>query len=228
MFVHLIFGGGQELGPREGDQTYDNLDSRAALLQASGPIFAEKGLEGATVKEIAEAASVNVALISYHFGGKEGLFRAVIDSMGRERLDAAERALQPAKSLEEFRLRLRMFMEEFMLAHLRNPHQMKIIHRDFDGGHPIAVDAFRGVILQMFMRVKSFLEAGKNSGFLRHDLDADSCAAMMFGGMTNCVRMNRVRKEVIGVSLDDPDYLAKFVDQLVKNFCEGAFVRGEQ
>ncbi|RNC68486.1 MAG: TetR/AcrR family transcriptional regulator [Desulfuromonadales bacterium] len=54
------------------------LDPRSHLITAATPLFAAKGLSGVNVREIARAAGVNPALISYHFGGKEGLYAAVI------------------------------------------------------------------------------------------------------------------------------------------------------
>ncbi len=53
-------------------------DSRTALLSAARYVFAEKGYEGTTVKELADRAGVNVSLVSYHFGGKEGLYKECI------------------------------------------------------------------------------------------------------------------------------------------------------
>jgi AcrR family transcriptional regulator len=49
-------------------------DPRDRILNAAGPIFAEKGYESATVREICHAADVNLAAVNYYFGGKERLY----------------------------------------------------------------------------------------------------------------------------------------------------------
>jgi AcrR family transcriptional regulator len=49
------------------------------LIEVSRAIFAEKGVEGATVEEIAAAAKVSKPVIYEHFGGKEGLYAVVVD-----------------------------------------------------------------------------------------------------------------------------------------------------
>ena len=47
-------------------------------------IFAAKGYEAATLKEIADEARVDPSLISYQFGSKLNLWKAVIEDLGRE------------------------------------------------------------------------------------------------------------------------------------------------
>jgi AcrR family transcriptional regulator len=63
-------------------------DTRQRLIEAALKIFGESGFEGATTRMLADAAGANLAAIPYHFGSKEGLYRAVAEfiaeSCGRE------------------------------------------------------------------------------------------------------------------------------------------------
>lgn len=52
----------------------DPPDARQRLVEAAQEVFAAFGYEGATVREITRRAGVNIAGITYHFGGKEGLY----------------------------------------------------------------------------------------------------------------------------------------------------------
>lgn len=54
-------------------------DARADILRAASAQFAHKGFRGTTLRSVAEAAAVDVALISYYFGNKDGLFAATLD-----------------------------------------------------------------------------------------------------------------------------------------------------
>ena len=61
--------------PREADRPAE--DARARLLAEGLRLFAQQGYNKTSTRELAEAASVNVASISYYFGDKAGLYRAV-------------------------------------------------------------------------------------------------------------------------------------------------------
>jgi AcrR family transcriptional regulator len=52
-------------------------NSRQRLVDAATELFVQKGYRGVSIREIAERAETNSALISYYFGDKEGLFRQV-------------------------------------------------------------------------------------------------------------------------------------------------------
>lgn len=64
--------------------------SRGQLLEAALVCFSHDGLEGASVRVIARRAGQNVASISYHFGGKEGLYREVLSQAVRRVSEAAD------------------------------------------------------------------------------------------------------------------------------------------
>ena len=60
------------LDTRKGTLTTDRL------IEAAGELFATKGFEGTTVKEITDLANANLAAIHYHFGDKRELYENVI------------------------------------------------------------------------------------------------------------------------------------------------------
>src|SRR5262249_20253227 len=57
--------------------------TRAELLEAAGHLFAEKGFDRATGKQICERAGANSAAINYYFGGMDGLHAAVLEEANR-------------------------------------------------------------------------------------------------------------------------------------------------
>src|SRR3982751_3256158 len=71
-------------------QRSDGANARAHLLHAALRLFSEKGFAKTSIRDIAQAASANVAAISYYFGDKAGLYRAVFpEPLGSARDDIA-------------------------------------------------------------------------------------------------------------------------------------------
>ena len=54
-------------------------NTEARILEAAVKVFAEKGLRGSRINDIAKLARVTPSLINYHFGGKENLYKNVIE-----------------------------------------------------------------------------------------------------------------------------------------------------
>lgn len=93
--------------PRRAPRT-DGDSTRAKLLDAAGRLFAERGYAGAASKAICEAAGTDLAAINYHFGNRDGLYRAVLHEghkhfVSLEDLTAlAQSVLSPQQKLEAF------------------------------------------------------------------------------------------------------------------------------
>jgi TetR/AcrR family transcriptional regulator len=65
--------------PSPAERQRDPERTRQRILDAATAEFAAKGYAGARVGEIADRAGVNKQLISYYFGGKEGLWDAIVE-----------------------------------------------------------------------------------------------------------------------------------------------------
>jgi TetR/AcrR family transcriptional regulator, regulator of cefoperazone and chloramphenicol sensitivity len=88
--------------------------TRSRLIEAAGAVFAEQGFKAATVRDICAKANANVAAVNYHFGGKEGLYTAVLRHAHRCcAVGHAEQAVAAAqdKPAEE---RLSLFVRGFL------------------------------------------------------------------------------------------------------------------
>src|SRR5215475_10886660 len=80
----------------------DAARTRDALIAAGTGLFAERGYDGVPVATIALQAKVNKAMISYHFGGKRGLYLAIVTATFSEivsRVEALADSPRPAPDL---------------------------------------------------------------------------------------------------------------------------------
>lgn len=68
-------------------------ERRDQLVDVARRLFAEKGLEGTSVEEIAASAGVSKPVVYEHFGGKEGLYAVVVDREVRQLHDSIQDAI---------------------------------------------------------------------------------------------------------------------------------------
>src|SRR5262245_1425083 len=66
--------------PRPKKVTRVSKATREKIIKAASRAFAREGYEGAGIRTIVADAGVNQAAINYHFGSKEGLYRAVLQA----------------------------------------------------------------------------------------------------------------------------------------------------
>jgi AcrR family transcriptional regulator len=116
-----------------GERTRERLRREALRL------FAIKGPEAVGTRELAGAAGTNIASIAFHFGGKEGLYAAVIEDVAGELARLHRTALGAAEAEsdaagEGARARARRVVEKLVLALLtsnRSQWMSLLLQREF-------------------------------------------------------------------------------------------------
>jgi AcrR family transcriptional regulator len=79
-------------------------ERREQLLDVGRRLFAERGLEGTSIEEIAARADVSKPVVYEHFGGKEGLYAVVVDREVERFLAMATRLLSGPDNMEKFEI----------------------------------------------------------------------------------------------------------------------------
>jgi AcrR family transcriptional regulator len=138
--------------------------TRDALLRAASRLFAEKGYDGTSVDEIAQAASANKAAVSYHFGGKEALYGSVLGSRIVDLATRVRAAIQAGASAEE---RLRAYVRVFAETVSASPETVPLIVQEMlAGGRRLEAHVLPH-FLSVFGVVREILDRGVEEGSLR-------------------------------------------------------------
>jgi AcrR family transcriptional regulator len=80
--------------------TSEQQKARDRILTAGAKVFATKGYGSAGVREIAQEAGVNVSMISYYFGGKEGLLKELVNQTLARYQETVVECLDPEQDLD--------------------------------------------------------------------------------------------------------------------------------
>ena len=79
-------------------------ERREQLLDIGRRLFAERGLDGTSIEEIAAQAGVSKPVVYEHFGGKEGLYAVVVDREVERFLTMATRLLEGEDTMAKFEM----------------------------------------------------------------------------------------------------------------------------
>ncbi len=105
------------------------LSPSAAIQPAAVSIFAQKGFDATSMREIAAAANVDAALIAYQFGSKLGLWKAIVSELGARlfaELASSARCSAGTSPAESLRNAMLVFID----FALRNPEFPNFLLRD--------------------------------------------------------------------------------------------------
>ncbi len=154
-------------------------DSRSRLLAAAIPLFAEKGFAAVSIRELAEKAGINSAMISYYFGSKEGLYAAVLDFQFSRITTAVanSRGLSPLE-------RIRHYGKNAILIHRQCPYLMRYIQSEINTPTACFEVVIRRHISSAYRFLHETIVDGVAAGDFRSDLDPDY-AALALAGIIN-------------------------------------------
>ena len=73
-------------------------NSKTRIIEAATTLFARKGFEGTSIREICKEAKVNICMISYYWGGKQELYQGIIDNLLEKQVEYSKSFLDLNKN----------------------------------------------------------------------------------------------------------------------------------
>lgn len=190
-------------------------DNKEKLIEAGEKLFAQKGLTGVSIRELSQAAGTNSALISYYFGGKEGLYSSILetqflpmvmmlDSMAELKASPKEKIISYAKCVARIH-RKSPFLTKFLMGELTNPSRFfEIIVRKY--------------IERVYRFLTETLKEGIERGEFRPDIDVNA-ASLTLAGMMNFYFIARPISRHFAPG--GPEQDDNYVEQAVEIFLNG-------
>ena len=156
--------------PRVGDGYTEGEDARLNILEVAAKEFADKGLAGARVDEIAEKINSSKRMIYYYFGGKEQLYRAVLEqayAQIRTRESAANYAAMNAEDA------LQEYVGHTFDYHAGHPEFVRLVMNEniHYGAHIGAVPGIKERNRSVIATLQDIIDKGAKEGRFRKGID---------------------------------------------------------
>jgi AcrR family transcriptional regulator len=110
----------------------EKVDKRTSILEAAEKLFSELGYEATSIRQIAKESGANMAMISYYFGSKEGVF---LEIMTKRITDFQEQLNLISQAKQTGIEKLQKVVEGYAKRILSNPSFHKMMHRELSLPH---------------------------------------------------------------------------------------------
>lgn len=200
--------------------------AKARLMEAATKLFAEHGLEGTSTRDIAKAADLNISLISYYFGGKEGLYKAVIFEFANRAQVSSDKILANLDlknlDLEAFRKTMRSIVTEMVPMKYSNREIHVVLQREMMSGLPYAKDIYENVFSKILETVVGLIAAGQKKGFVRAEINPYVLFFSMAHSIDMYLHLERCPSKALEKIPKLPEELNQYIEQIYLIYIEGA------
>ena len=178
-------------------------DAKEKLLPAAAQLFAERGYAGVSIREVAAAAGVNSALISYHFGGKEGLYEAVVSAQFERVIARVERIAASGGTPQE---KMKMYGDVIRLNHTEDqPLMARLIQGELSSPTSCMENVIKKNIGRVAGIVVGMIKEGMDMGEFRDDIPPVYAALSLAGMLNFFFIMRDVTKSFLPDSQNNPE-----------------------
>lgn len=154
--------------------TVQELDARRKIILAGSKLFAEQGFDGTSTRDISKEAGVNLSLISYYFGGKEGLYKSVLfETMSAFKV-GIDRIIEEFDTEEltrqSFETAIHAFIDAFFEMRSSNRYVFIIFEREMMAGMPVIKETNQEIFKSISEKMQLFLKRAQKKGIIDPDL----------------------------------------------------------
>jgi AcrR family transcriptional regulator len=152
------------------------------ILQIAQELFSEKGFSATSVRDIADKAQVNISMISYYFGGKDGLLKALIETrIGSMKIRLKTILSDPKLTPND---KINILIEESISKFWSHRELNNIILREHNFK---LVEELKNLLLQIrqsrYEHLAMVIQEGQAEGIFRKDINIPLLQAALTGFM---------------------------------------------
>ncbi|ASR39114.1 hypothetical protein BAY61_08870 [Prauserella marina] len=188
--------------PRQSERLRDPERTRARIMAAAKEQFAAHGFAATRISDIAEQAEVNKQLISYYFGGKEGLYTEVIAA-----------TLRTNASMTANDMPLEEVVAAFVVGSTADPAASRLLMWEnlTDSGQ----DSAEGEAQREFMREQvAYVRGRQREGELAEDIEPAHLLLMLISAASAPHTFSRIARAIFGTEASSAEFAAAYAEQL--------------
>ena len=197
-------------------------EKQIQIMEAAEELFAEKGFDGTSVRDIADEAGVNLAMISYYFGSKEKLMESLFKYRG-ESIKLQLESMLENKELSSLQ-KVYGLIDNYIVRIMKQQCFHKILSRE-------QMVYMKGTTTQLILElkkmnqelVKKLIEEGQKRGEFKKNIDVPLMMATLIGTTSHLVTTQHYYRKLNNLeSLPDEEF-EKHIKKKLSNHLKSLF-----
>jgi AcrR family transcriptional regulator len=193
------------------------IDKKTHIINAAVELFAEKGFEGTSIRDLATKADVNVAMINYYFGSKEKLFECMLQQKAAYTKDILEEIVNNNRLTEIEKLD--QIIDSYVIRLFSNRKFHRVIHQELMlNEREVLQDAIVNILFPNSLLIKDVIESGIKKGTFKK-VDSPLAVATIVGTINQVLLSKKfcnkyINKEENYVPYEDPKFKKRVSEHL--------------
>jgi AcrR family transcriptional regulator len=195
----------------------DKIDKKDHILDVAEKIFSDLGFDGASTRMISGEAGVNMAMLNYYFGSKEGLFLAVFE----RKISSFQTLLQNIGNDESMSSwdKLAKCIDNYVERIIVNNCFQKLINRELSMSKRSELsDKITQILMVNVLEISKILDEGIKNGSFFKDTDTPLAIATIFGTKNYIINTPNISSLMLGHDVRDEKYLEEQLKPRVKTY----------
>lgn len=195
------------------------------ILNVSLKLFAEKGFDGTSIRDIAKAADINVAMVSYYFGSKEKLLEAIIIY----RVSAFRMILENLQTEEISPVeKIKKFVSLYVTKLFQNKDFYQIVHFEIvNQKRACDFSAFSEIKKKNLLLLENIIAEGQKANVFKSNCNSLLIPALVIGSFSQIYNNKKFYIEMLNLKDEDAfeNYMLNDFKEEITNVVLGMLIK---
>jgi TetR/AcrR family transcriptional regulator len=184
----------------------DKIDKKDHILDVAEKVFSELGFDGASTRTISGEAGVNMAMLNYYFGSKEGLFLAVFN----RKIISFQNLLQNLGNDGSMTAwnKVEKYIDLYAERVVNNNCFQKMLYQEMAmQRRGDLADSIANILMKNVSEIHKILQDGIDNGEFNKDIDLEMVIATVYGTKNFIINAPQLTSNMLGYDIQNEKLL---------------------
>lgn len=199
------------------DMDKDKIDKKDYILDVAERVFSEKGFDGASTRLISSEAGVNMAMLNYYFGSKEGLFLEIFN----RKISSFQNILQNLGNDDSISAweKMQTYIDMYGEKVVNNNCFQKLLYQEMGMNRRTDLsDKLRDMLMKNVTELDKILKEGIANGEFKTDIDVPMVIATLYGTKNYIINTPLMSSPLLGYDITDDNMIETKLKPQIKSF----------